>query len=108
MAGLTDPHTGGQHRWVAAATVSLNDAEAKLAQMRGSIRLAERVRIDCLEIYCGSCKRPWDDVFDEPCEALESTEHLRGGPIGIRRKRNHAHHDCEMLGCDTSANAGAG
>lgn len=86
----------GQHFWVAAATVQLSDSEAKLAQLRGSVRLAERIKINCLEIYCSACRRPWDDVFDEPCTV--DVELLKGGPIGVRKKRRH-NHDCQLLGC---------
>lgn len=99
-----------KHRWVVAATVEVDVRSARRAVLRGSIRLPEKVRIDALEVYCENCRRPWDDVLDEPCESATSTEHLRGGPIGVRKKRKqfrHQHdctrygceHDCEALGC---------
>lgn len=48
---------------------------------------------------CEQCRRPWDDVYGEPCIAAETNEHLRGGPIGVRAKRKHDHR-CDLLGCD--------
>jgi DNA primase len=49
---------------------------------------------------CSQCRRTWDDVADEPCIAATSNEHLRGGPIGERKKRAHHRHNCELLGCE--------
>jgi hypothetical protein len=48
---------------------------------------------------CAMCRRPYEDVVGQPCSAFDSTEHLRGGPIGERAKRLHPHHDCEKYGC---------
>jgi hypothetical protein len=99
-----------RHRWVIAATVEVDTRYARRAVLRGSVRIPERTRIDALEIYCVACRRPWDDVMDEPCIAATTNEHLRGGPIGERKKRKqfpHQHdcsrygceHDCKTLGC---------
>lgn len=58
------------------------------------------LKVDALDVYCGECKRPYDDVADQACEAAESNEHLRGGPLnGERAKRKHRYHDCEELRC---------
>jgi hypothetical protein len=95
----------GQHEWAAAAIIGLDDAQAKRAVLRHSVWLSscdpdgQPVRIDVLETYCRLCRRPWDDVADEPCIAATTTEHLRGGPIGQRKKRKHDHR-CDLLGCD--------
>lgn len=107
------PDKADQHQWVIAATVDATPAQASRAVLRGSVRFPERTRIDALEVYCAGCRRPWSDVVDEPCIAATTNgtpEHLRGGPIGERRKRKqypHAHdcnvyaceHDCHTLGC---------
>ncbi|MEU8272589.1 hypothetical protein AB0B89_36250, partial [Sphaerisporangium sp. NPDC049002] len=58
----------------------------------------KEVRIDVIETYCEQCRRPYDDVVGEPCIAADTTVHLRGGPIGERKKRIHRH-NCELLGC---------
>jgi hypothetical protein len=54
--------------------------------------------VHILETYCEACRRPWDDVADEPCIAATDSEHLRGGPIGERKNRTHTH-DCQLWGC---------
>jgi hypothetical protein len=98
------------HHWVIASTVEVTPRQARRAVLRGSVRMPEKVRIDALEVYCKECRRPWDDVVTEPCAAAAGTEHLRGGPIGERKKRKqyrHEHdcarydcqHDCVTLGC---------
>lgn len=51
------------------------------------MRIATEQQIDVLEVYCGTCKRPYDDCNDEPCIL---GDHLRGGPIGERKKRGPA------------------
>ncbi|WP_431976071.1 hypothetical protein [Micromonospora haikouensis] len=54
----------------------------------GTLVVAATCTIDVLEVYCATCRRPYDDVGDEPCiVAAEGTAHLRGGPIGTRRNR---------------------
>lgn len=98
---MPNPEYSEVHIWVAAATITLDPRQAKRAVLRHSIRLPAQRRIDILEIYCGQCRRPWDDVADEPCEAAISNAHLHGGPIGERRKRKH-NHRCDLLGCDTA------
>lgn len=89
-----------QHVWVGAAYVSLTGAQAKWAVLRHSVRIPERFKVDVAEVFCLECRRPYDDVFDEPCIAATTNEHLRGGPIGERKKRAHHKHNCELLGCD--------
>lgn len=86
------------HQWMGAATITLTLPQARRAVLRGSIRVPESTRVDVLETYCGLCRRPYDDVCDEPCAAADSTLHLHGGPIGTRKKRKH-NHDCELAGC---------
>lgn len=91
-----------EHVWVAAATVDLDGRQAKRAVLRHSVRIPKQAKINVLEVYCAECRRPWDDVADEPCVAVTNNEHLRGGPIGERRKRRHDRHRCDLLGCDVA------
>lgn len=49
--------------------------------------IPERTQFHILDIHCSACRRPYDDVADEPCAAAINNEHLRGGPIGERKKR---------------------
>jgi hypothetical protein len=97
------PDQAEEHVWVIASTVDVTLRQARRAVLRGSIRLKQEVRIDALEVYCRACRRPWDDVLDEPCIAPVNNEHLRGGPIKERRKRKqypHHYHDCVASGCE--------
>lgn len=74
------------HQWVGALTTDLTPREARLAIVRGSIHLSRGGRVDALEVYCRACRRPYEDVADESCRAEELREHLRGGPIGTRKR----------------------
>jgi hypothetical protein len=86
------------HSWVGAATVGLTDKQAAHADLRGSVRVPVETRVDVLEVYCGRCRRPYDDVADEPCIAAAENGHLIGGPIAERRNRTHTH-DCKAHQC---------
>lgn len=81
--------TTEQHTWVGATNVNLNPNQARYAQWRGYVDIPVAERVDVLEVYCGACRRPYEDVSGEPCVAAESNEHLRGGPIGERKKRKN-------------------
>jgi hypothetical protein len=94
------PEYSVNHTWVIAATYSVDDKQARHAVLRHSVRVPKDGRLNVLETYCSQCRRPWDDVVGDPCEAADSNEHLRGGPIGVRQKRKHDHHRCDLLGCD--------
>jgi hypothetical protein len=90
------------HTWVVAACIPVDQKTAKRAVDRQSLRanmLSSELKIEALDVYCSECRRPMDDVGDLPCEAYESNEHLRGGPIGERAKRKHRYHDCDELDC---------
>ncbi|MBO2461704.1 hypothetical protein [Actinomadura violacea] len=97
------------HVWVGAATVGLSDQQARWAVLRHSVRIPvqESFKIPILEVYCAECRRPYDDVADEPCVAADKRAHLIGGPIGTRKKRSHAH-NCELLGCNDDGRADTG
>lgn len=79
----------GAHRWVVAANVNVSERIAAHAELRRSFRSPEGLRIDALEVACKACRRPYDEVADEDCVAIDEKgrEHLRGGPIGERAKR---------------------
>ncbi|MBA3907284.1 MAG: hypothetical protein H0X35_11465 [Pseudonocardiales bacterium] len=91
------------HQWVAAACIPVDPKAAKRAVDRQSVRaymLDQDLKIPILDVYCENCRRPWEDVADiKRCEAAESNEHLRGGPIGERTKRRHSYHNCFDEGC---------
>lgn len=90
------------HQWVVAACIPVDPKAAKRAVDRQSLRaymLDPNLKIEALDVYCGLCRRPMDDVGDVPCEAAETNEHLRGGPIGERAKRRHRYHDCTEEAC---------
>lgn len=87
-----------QHVWVGATHVPLNERQAKYAANRGSVRVAEDLKLDILEVYCIQCKQVMEDA-PSGCAAAVSTEHLRGGPIGIRQSRKHPWHDCDLYDC---------
>jgi hypothetical protein len=88
-----------QHQWVVATEVDVDERRARRAVNRGTVRVAADTKVDALDVYCAMCRRSFDDACDTPCSAAESTEHLRGGPIGERAKRKHPHHVCEEVGC---------
>jgi hypothetical protein len=78
-----------EHVWVGAAYVTLATGQAKHAARRGSIRVPAETRVDVLEVYCHTCRKPFTDCIGEDGKPgqCEITHHLRGGPIGERRKR---------------------
>lgn len=87
----TLPKTANKsHQWVVAAVVGLPDALASTAFRRGTARLPASTKIDVLEVYCQQCRRPYERVVAEECEAAKSRDHLIGGPTGERAKRKHA------------------
>lgn len=74
----------GTHRWVGAATIAVAPQQAPSAVRRGTLRVLADTQVDVLEVYCAACKRPYDDIDSDQCVV---GEHLRGGPIGERKKR---------------------
>jgi hypothetical protein len=100
LTHTVDPAT--THHWVGAATIPLSAQQAKTAESRGQFVLRAEARITVVEAYCSRCRRPYSDCSDEPCVAVNprSSEHLRGGPIGERKKRGHASRDdAEIEAC---------
>lgn len=80
------------HVWVAATYVPLPANLAKHAQRRGTVRIPPQ-KVDILEVMCHQCRRLYEEVAAQPCEAAENRDHLIGGPIGERKKRKHPYDD---------------
>lgn len=78
------------HQWVIAATIDVPEPLARKGVQRGVVRIPAGQKIDVMETYCAMCRKTYEDVADVPCSAaIIGTEHLRGGPIGVRAKRTH-------------------
>lgn len=92
-----------EHKWMSAAMIPVTERQARRAYLRHAIRLLKDMRVPILETYCEQCRRTYQDVRGEPCIAAETSEHLRGGPIGVRAKRKH-NHNCALLGCQVPQN----
>lgn len=93
----TDPN----HQWDVASVHRVSAADAATTARYGQLyhdMLDAAGWSNALETYCSQCRRPYDDVADQPCEAADGWEHLIGGPRG-RRKRLHDH-DCNLFGCN--------
>lgn len=89
-----------EHVWLAAATIQIDDDDARRADARGYIYLRHDTKIVVLETYCEQCRRPRSSVTGTACEAADSNKHLIGGPPeDIRARRKHTDHDCKAMGC---------
>ncbi|MFE1250217.1 hypothetical protein [Streptomyces sp. NPDC058735] len=75
------------HVWIVAAEIKVEDRIAKQADFRGSFTAPGDTRVDALEVYCRSCRRPYEDVAGRDCEALIDNRHLIGGDQTVRAKR---------------------
>lgn len=77
------------HTWVGAATIPLSTAQANTANLRAALTIKADTKVYVIDAYCAGCHRNWEAVIGIECPAKESREnqHLRGGPIGERKKR---------------------
>jgi hypothetical protein len=108
---VSQARTTADHTWVVAALVDLPEPLAKQAFRRGTVRVPAEprpqgpsVKIDVLDVYCGQCRRPWEDVHGKSCEAAASKDHLIGGPTGVRKKRDADDDaDTDDGGCSATA-----
>lgn len=75
------------HVWVGAATVALPSTVVRQAHKRGTFRLKKEAKVAIEEVYCANCRKTYGRAEGKACEAIESREHLIGGPIGDQRKR---------------------
>ncbi len=93
---LPDAYTGPYtHDWVVAAQIQVDPGTARNADFRGSFRTKEAgLRVEALEVYCGGahgCRRPYEDVQHQPCQAKIDNTHLIGGDQTVRAKRKLPH-----------------
>lgn len=79
----------GTHTWVGAAELPLSAAQARTSDLRAAIVIRADTKVHIIDAYCGRCKRTYEAVLGQECPAKDSrlNEHLRGGPIGERKKR---------------------
>ena len=77
------------HTWVGAATIPLSPGQARTADLRAALTIKADTKVQVLDAYCTGCRRNWEACAHEECPAKESQAngHLRGGPIGERKKR---------------------
>lgn len=87
MPGLPSQAISRKHRWVVAATIVVSETLARQGDRRGTVRLDKEIKVDVLETYCEQCRKPYDRVAGQPCEAAVTRDHLIGGPTGERKKR---------------------
>lgn len=93
-----------KHQWVIATTIDVDEPLARKGNQRGTVRIPADTKVDVMDTYCAMCRRAYEDVADVPCSAaVIGTEHLRGGPIGVRAKRKHPQHDCIATSCEHAA-----
>lgn len=88
------------HIWDLAAMIRASSEETELACERGYLWVVE-TRVAVLDAICEQCRRSYAQVGHiEHCSAADNNDHLIGGRPGIRAKRNHGSHNCELVGCD--------
>ena len=75
------------HQWVAAAIIPVEHRVVRRVALRGTMAVGTELQLTVLDLYCNACRRPFDDVADRECEAADTNEHLRGGPLGERKPR---------------------
>jgi hypothetical protein len=75
------------HTWVVAAEVEVTPKIASVADYRGSFKATQGQRVDALDVYCKGCRRPYDEVKGQDCEAKIDNTHLIGGDQSKRAKR---------------------
>lgn len=81
--------TAATHTWVGAATIPLSPSQARTADLRAALTIKADTKVQVIDAYCTGCRRNWEAAAHEVCPAKDSraNEHLRGGPIGERKKR---------------------
>ncbi len=77
------------HRWVGAIELPLSAAQARTGTLRAAVTLRAETKVHVLDAYCACCKRNFEALVGQACSARDprTNEHLRGGPIGERKKR---------------------
>ena len=77
------------HTWIGAAELPLSAAQARTVDLRAAVTVKADTKVHVLDAYCARCKRNYEAVEGQECPAKDTrtNEHLRGGPIGERKKR---------------------
>jgi hypothetical protein len=77
------------HSWVGAAELPLSASQARTVDLRAAVTIKADTKVHVLDAYCARCKRNYEAVEGQECPAKDTrtNEHLRGGPIGERKKR---------------------
>ena len=78
------------HQWVGATTLVLPNTVVRSAAKRGTFRLRKDAKVAIEEVYCSACRKTYERAVGKTCEAIESRDHLIGGPVGDQRKRRSA------------------
>jgi hypothetical protein len=77
------------HTWVGAAELPLSPGQARTVDLRAAVTIKADTKVHVIDAYCSRCKRNYEAVEGVTCTAIDTrtNEHLRGGPIGERKKR---------------------
>lgn len=78
------------HQWVIASIIDVNDKQAKYAARRDNFYTEEPARINVLDVRCDMCRKPYEQVADQPCAAYVDNKHLIGGRADGSRIRAKA------------------
>jgi hypothetical protein len=85
---VPDYTTLPDHDWEGATYYPLTERQAARASQhlegQVKIKVEDEVTLRVVEVVCRQCRRVYEDAHDEPCVI---GIHLRGGPIGERKKR---------------------
>lgn len=77
------------HTWVGAIELPLSPIQARTGYLRAAVVVKADTKVHVVDAYCARCKRNYEAVLGQECPAKDTrtNEHLRGGPIGERKKR---------------------
>lgn len=83
------------HRWVAAIELPVSASQARTGTLRAAVTIRADTKVHVLDAYCAGCKRNFEALIGVECPAKDArrNEHLRGGPIGERKKRGRQTRD---------------
>lgn len=74
------------HQWIVASNIDATPKQAAYAVRRQNVYI-EPMRVDVLQVTCAMCRKPYEQVADEPCSAFLDNRHLIGGrPDGSRNR----------------------
>ncbi|MGW4694899.1 hypothetical protein ACWEO1_21275 [Kitasatospora cineracea] len=92
------PNPDAVHEWVIAAYVPVDTQGAAYARRRGVYRVPATTKIQSADVMCIRCRRPYDEVSEQPCAGTDPM--LHGGPIGTRKRRPTAEHPHQAAAAD--------